>query len=384
MLTGAGRTDLQVEVDSVDFGVPRPIPNGDESEYHVSRNFTYFARIVRGISRMNTIYARLKKTKEWGIDPEFVQLNPQLHQWLADLPPDLTVSYPADGSPPWLPSPFIGNLHSYYYLSLILFHRPQLAFLEPTGVDGQWKQHMLVCYNAAKMLCRLQEAVLQAFGLTGLQCMQRGINFTIYAILGCIVLHLVRDPPTRLPSFCLLTPAQVALTSPDPELNSDAREYFTRHMRILEKCMSAWPMPDMQKQVDAVREAFSADTRKPFMLKPSFPYGSPVSTHSSPPRSNAGYPANLVRTSSMDQRLDTQVQQHSYGAHPISPPISAGPGDMKTDASDVQSMVMMTGNQSSQAPAMQHGLPLAGAPTWNPSRIFEFVYPYSYSYHVCH
>jgi hypothetical protein len=51
---------------------------------------------------------------------------------------------------------------------------------------------MLVCYNAAKMLCRLQEAVVGSFGLLGLQCMQRGINFTIYAVLACIVLHLVR------------------------------------------------------------------------------------------------------------------------------------------------------------------------------------------------
>lgn len=182
---------MQVEIETVDFNVPRPIPNGDESEYHVSRNFIYFIRIVRNISRMNTIYARLKRTKEWGIDPEFVQLNPTLHAWLTDLPNDLSVSYPADGSAPWLSSPFIGNLHSYYYLSLILFHRPTLAFLEPSGVDGQWKNHMMVCYNAAKMLCRLQEGVLQAFGLPGLQCMQRGINFTIYAILGCIVLHLV-------------------------------------------------------------------------------------------------------------------------------------------------------------------------------------------------
>jgi hypothetical protein len=323
---------------------------------------------------MNSIYARLKKTKDWGIDPEFVQLNPEFHNWLNDLPPDMTVSYPADGSPPWLSSPFIGNLHSYYYLSLILFHRPQLAFLEPSGVDGRWKQHMLICYNAAKMLCRLQEGVLQAFGLTGLQCMQRGINFTIYAVLGCIVLHLVRTLVFQLEFSSLLTAAcKVALTSPDPDLNSDAREYFTRHMRILEKCMGAWPMPDMQKQVDAVREAFSADTRKPFVLKPSFPYGSPVSTHSSPPRASGGFPANLARTGSLDQRLDTQVLQHSYG-HPISPPISAGPGDMnKTDASDVQSMVMMTGHPSSQASAMQQSLPLSGAPAWNPSRIFEYV-----------
>lgn len=137
-------------------------------------------------------------------------------------------------------------------------------------------------------------------------------------------------------------------------------------------------MPDMQKQVDAVREAFSADTRKPFVLKPSFPYGSPVSTHSTPPRSNAGgYQANTVRTDSMDQRLNSQVQQHSYGGHPITPPTSAGPGDMKTDESDVQSMVMMAGSQGSQAPAMQHDLPLAGAPSWNPARIFECVAPSS-------
>ena len=58
------------------------------------------------------------------------------------------------------------------------------------------------------------------------------------------------------------------MTSPDPELNGEARNYFTRHMRILEDTMSTWPLPDMLKQIDAVREAFSVDTRKPFVLKP--------------------------------------------------------------------------------------------------------------------
>lgn len=184
--------------------------------------------------------------------------------------------------------------------------------------------------------------------------MQRGINFTIYSVLACIVLHLV------------------ALTSPDPDLSSDAREYFTRHMRLLEKCMVAWPMPDMQKQVDAVREAFSADTRKPFVLKPSFPYGSPqTSTRSTPPRPNAGYPANLTRAGAIDHLLDTSVQHRSYRGHPISPPISAAPSDTKTESGGVQSLVMMTAGQGSQAPGMQQSLPLANAPAWNPSRIFE-------------
>jgi hypothetical protein len=189
-----GRTDLQVDLDTVDFEVPRPVPNHDESEYHVSRNFTYLARVVRNVSKMLMTYGRLKKnkSKDWGIDPEFVQISPSLTAWLNELPTDMTVSYPADGSPPWLPSAFVGNLHSYYCLSIILFNRPQLAFMSPGAADGQWKNHMLVSYNAAKMLCRLQESVMGSFGLPGLQCMQRGINFTIYAVLACIVLHLVR------------------------------------------------------------------------------------------------------------------------------------------------------------------------------------------------
>lgn len=191
--TLAGRTDLQVEEDTVDFQPPRPVPNGDESEYYVSRNFCVFAMTARNVGRMSATYGRLKKSKskDWGIDPEFLQLGAAINAWFGELPPDLAISYPPDGSPPWLPSAFAGNVHSYYYLSIILFNRPQLAFLQPGAVGGQWKHHMLLSYNAAKNLCRLQEAVVNTYGLQGLQCMQRGINFTIYAVLACIVLHLV-------------------------------------------------------------------------------------------------------------------------------------------------------------------------------------------------
>ncbi|EGY17285.1 uncharacterized protein VDAG_00967 [Verticillium dahliae VdLs.17] len=356
-----GRTDLAVELDTIDFSIPRPIPGADELEYNISRNFTYLARIVKNISRMNTVYGRLRKTKkDWGVDPDFVQLNPSLNSWLNDLPGDLSVTFPPDGSAPWLSSPFIGNLHSYYYLAQILLHRPQLAFLDPNGADGQWKHHMMICYNSAKALCRLQEAVVNSFGFTGLQCMQRGFSFTIYCGLTCIVLHLVG----------------VAITSPDPDLNVDARDYFARHMRVLERVMSVWPMADLQKPVDAVREAFSADTRKPFVLKPSFPYGSPHSSNQSPsPHINTGYrPSPLSQAGSLEPRLDTQNmhQQHSQVSysHPMTPPISAGPLDTRSDSPGVQSLVMMS-SQGSQAPGMPPTMPLAEAPAWNPQRIFE-------------
>ncbi|KAI0173590.1 hypothetical protein GGR52DRAFT_572097 [Hypoxylon sp. FL1284] len=350
-----GRHDLSVEPDSVDFGVPRPVPGCDETEYQASRNFAYLARVARNLNRVNVVYSKIKKKKDWGIDPELVQLNPAITSWLAELPADLRITFSMDGSPPWLPSHFIGNMHSYYYLSVIILHRPQLSFLEPMGADGQWKSHMLLCYGSAKALCRLQESMLQSFGLSGLQCMQRGISFTIYAILSCMVLHLV------------------ALTSPDPDLNTDARDFFTRHMRILERTMHSWPLPEMLKQIDAVREAFSADTRKPFVLKPSFPYGSPhPSSHSSPPTANTFKPP-MLQTSSLGSGIDPQAGQHSqvsYANHPITP-ISVGSADSKSDSPSAQSLSLMTPGQSAQASALSSGMPLGDHPTWNPSRIFD-------------
>lgn len=177
-----------------------PGPGLEDSELLVARNFTYFTRLVLIVRKMNTAYYRIRKKKDWGLDPELVKLNPSFDIWIGDLPADLQIAFPADGSPPWLPSHFIGNLHSYYYLSIIMLHRPQLMSLESSGVDEQWKNHMMLCYSSAKLLCRIQEAILQQFGMTGLLCMQRGINFTIYCVLTCTVLHLVRDCIPKDPS----------------------------------------------------------------------------------------------------------------------------------------------------------------------------------------
>lgn len=209
-LTRAGRHDLAVPIDSVDFSVPRPVAGGNDAEYHISRNFTYFARVVRNVRKMSSVYTRVKKKKDWGIDPEMRELNQGFDSFLAELPADMTVNFPADGAAPWIPSPFLGNLLSYYYLTLILYHRPQLNFLDAGANFPQWKHHMMICYDSAKALCRLQEAIINISGLEGLQCMQRGYSFTVYAGLSCILLHLVRFMhlllltlinACRLPSF---------------------------------------------------------------------------------------------------------------------------------------------------------------------------------------
>lgn len=149
-------------------------------------------------------------------------------------------------------------------------------------------------------------------------------------------------------------------------------------MRLLEKCTN---MPDihMQQQIDALREAFSADTRKAFVLKPSFPYGSPTSSTSRSPLRAGQYRPQLQRTSSMEQQQSLDQQQHlaqhqsqvSYTSHPISPPVSAGSGvDNKSDSPAVQSLVMMASGQRTQQP-ISTAVPMVDPSTWNPNRIFE-------------
>jgi hypothetical protein len=149
-------------------------------------------------------------------------------------------------------------------------------------------------------------------------------------------------------------------------------------MRILEKCTSSWPMPDMQQQIDALREAFSADMRKPFVLKPTFPYGSPAGPiHASPPRVQQYHQPQLVRTSSVEHAgLEQHIQQApqvSYLNHPITPPISAGGVDSKSDSPAVQSLVMMASGQrvTQQQQPMTTSVPMVDPSAWNPSRIFE-------------
>ncbi|KAJ5552925.1 hypothetical protein N7494_002303 [Penicillium frequentans] len=340
-----GRSDYGVDPQTVDMRPSLDIRGLDAYETDRSRQYAYFVRNAHHIRIITDIYHKVKKQKDWGADPRFTQRNPLFADWLRNLPPDLQVNYPPDGSPPWLPSHFVGNMHSHCHLAIILLHRPQLQASQSFTAGGEWKIHFSLCYSSAKSLCRLQEAILERFGLSGLLYMQRGINFAIYCILTCTMLHLV------------------AITSPDPEFNSDAREYFTRHMRILERCSTAWPMPEIQAQIDSLRLAFSADTNRSFELKPSFPYGSPSEGYQPSPPMDAHYHPHLSQVSS---HVQSRV---GFNTHPITPPISAGAEDSKSDtSSQLQSLGMVPHQPPTTHPLEQ---PLVDENSWDPTRIIN-------------
>ena len=176
---------------SVNVNPDPPNADIDEFEKSISRQFAFFLRNARNIRMIADVSQRLKREKNWGLSQEFVSYNTTFHKWPEELPADLKVNLPADGAVPKLSSHFIGNMHSHYQLAIVMLRRPQLTASQEFGKDSEWRKHMAACYRSAKILCRLQEAVLAQYDLSGLLCMQRGINFTIYAILTCVMIHLV-------------------------------------------------------------------------------------------------------------------------------------------------------------------------------------------------
>ncbi|PKY06917.1 C6 finger domain protein [Aspergillus campestris IBT 28561] len=340
-----GRSDYGVDLDTVELRPVLNIKGLDQFEVDRSRHYAHFVQNAQHIRIITDIYHKIKRQKDWGANPTLVEKNPLFADWLQNLPPDLQVNYPADGSPPWIPSHFVGNMHSHCHLGIILLHRPQLLASRSFATGGDGKSHMAVCYSSAKYLCRLQEAILERFGLSGLLFMQRGINFSIYCVLTCTMLHLV------------------AITSPDPNFHTDAREYFARHMRILERCSSAWPMPEIQAQIDSLRLAFSADISRPFELKSTFPYGSPSEQYHPSPPIGSHYDSRL-------NHVPISSGTHNgvgFTAYPITPPISAGTEDLKSDSSQLQHVGIMP------HPVPSHSLdaPLVDENSWDPTRIIN-------------
>lgn len=165
---------------------------------------------------------------------------------------------------------------------------------------------------------------------------------------------------------------QVAIVSPDPELNSDAREYFTRHMRLVETVMGAWMMVDLHKQINAIREAFSADVSKPFVLKSTFPYGSPPpSNDSSPSQASKSHGSARDQRESIRQQLEAAVSPKAKQPNrSLSPPPSADHGEGIQDSPSGHPSFVIS--PEGRFCSLQQGVNLpANQSTWNPARIFE-------------
>lgn len=160
---------------------------------------------------------------------------------------------------------------------------------------------------------------------------------------------------------------QIAITSPDPAFNSDAREYFTRAMRLLEQCVAAWPMPELEAQINALRVAFSADIDKPFELKASFPYGSPSEPYqSSPPMDSQYHHLQIPPNPQYDHQRQAQ-----HPSQTLTPPISAGATDSRTDSPPYLPTFGQPHGQAAPSMLTHNPIPVPENVQWNPTPIID-------------
>ena len=187
-----GRSDYGVDIETVDLSICPPNGDLDEYEKMMSRQFAYWARNVRNIRGLTETYHKLKrKNKEWASDPTFLAYNQDFKKWPAGVPVDLQVPILPDSTLPNLPSHFLANMHCHHQLGIVMLYKPQLNASKDFANDDKWKHIMSLCYNSAKQVCVYQEATLEKYDILGLACMQRGLSFPIYAILSCVMVHLV-------------------------------------------------------------------------------------------------------------------------------------------------------------------------------------------------
>ena len=138
-------------------------------------------------------------------------------------------------------------------------------------------------------------------------------------------------------------------------------------MRLLEQCISAWPMPELEAQINALRVAFSANIDKPFELKLTFPYDSPSDPYQpSPPLESQYHPLQIPPNPQYDQQ-----GQFPQTSQTLTPPISAGATDSRTDSPQYPSTYVQPHAQSTSSLLPHNPLPIPETVQWNPTPIID-------------
>jgi hypothetical protein len=138
-------------------------------------------------------------------------------------------------------------------------------------------------------------------------------------------------------------------------------------MRVLEQCISAWPMREVEDQINALRVAFSADTNRPFELKASFPYGSPSEPYRrSPPLDSQYHPLQIPPNPQYDHQ-----RQLTHPLQTITPPISAGASDSRTESPQYPATFGQPSGQTAPSMMIHDPVPMAENVQWNPTPIID-------------
>lgn len=130
-------------------------------------------------------------------------------------------------------------------------------------------------------------------------------------------------------------------------------------MRILEQCSSAWPVVEIQAQIDSLRQAFSADMSKPFELRADYRRIAPNNEESSP-RSDPGY------------TTESDYTQSTHMGMPITPPAGVMNHIPRRTESVAMHASIMTDSGRDRHNNVIEGMQMSQQPSfWNPIPIIK-------------
>jgi hypothetical protein len=150
--------------------------------------------------------------------------------------------------------------------------------------------------------------------------------------------------------------------------------FFTRHMRILERCKDS-ASQEVRVQIDALREAFSQDTNQPFELKANLGLRSPASDEYPKPVTMQASTNPSVRATPTWQQVQSGNAQSTisptadYGPPFEHPPVQAVMPFTTLPMSTQQVYASTAVPYTSPPP--QDGFTMAPEPVWDPSGIFQ-------------
>jgi hypothetical protein len=138
-------------------------------------------------------------------------------------------------------------------------------------------------------------------------------------------------------------------------------------MRVLEQCISAWRMPELEAQINTLRVAFSADVRKPFELKTSFRCGSPSEPYQPTPPLDSQYHHLQIPP---NPQYDHQ-RQLTHPLQTLTPPISTGASESSTESPQYPATFGLPNSQTAPSMMIHNSVPIQEDVQWNPTPIID-------------
>lgn len=137
-------------------------------------------------------------------------------------------------------------------------------------------------------------------------------------------------------------------------------------MRLLENCIDNSASQEVKGQIETLREAFSVDLSRPFVLNPSFPFYPGAQAHMVEAQMTSAYvQADAVQASTLAPN-----SQVNFSSYPISPPYSTD-DETRDESPGIQQPIVMVSSSEGTSPAAQAHALTPDEVQWNPSQLFK-------------